>query len=442
MPTAAPSEFVEQASSNEGEDDATAGMSVLWALVALAALAIIGCLVFAALRFRHMEKAKALEMDQWSSRNAGVSNPMYAVPDGNGGLVRVLSDPYRKSGVPGETSTDAGLYGGVTPLEEEVSTEDTYGGADAVIGGYLNVESIDDAAVRGRWLKGCDGTQANPGPPVPRASENAIYDLSFQIPTAEGTTVVAYQDSDTVGGADAEYMVVGGADVAVYDGDTYMPMAAAGPAVKAGGDPHLNTDAKLGHAAASEEVVLTDTYDSITSSVAVGEGILTTSFRKSASTAAAAAQASLCMHASLTTGTGCNLKPAAASQYCINHTCTLGDCARNKPSGQSFCDQHSIGSIDLYGRQAAPTADNPAAADPGGASMVEYDVVETTPRGAVSGSLPASAADYAGAVPTYAGAGPSYGDARMVNGAQQYGVPDAMGVELNADGAYTGTTDM
>ena len=328
-------------------------MTGVWAVVVIVAALILGCLLFAMIRYRHQEKSKALEMEQWASnrRVTGVANPMYAIPGEDGGAVTVVQDPYRTPG----PSSNAALYNVVDPgANNDIYCGDTYG-SDTYGGdtygeltegslGYLDVTGVDN------------GNDDNDGDgrselPVLNAA-NPLYDLSFNIPTADGANVVAYQDSDTAGAANAKYSIVAGDDT--YGGATYSQ-------VESQGYSHARTIVNESYDdPTGNEVGLTEGYASLNHNRAERynsrTAIPTTTFTKPTSAAPApSVEASLCAHES-TSGPECNLKPEASSQFCINHTCKLGTCQRDKSSGQSFCDQHNIGNIDLYGQQTAPMA--------------------------------------------------------------------------------------
>lgn len=178
-------------------------MTVVWAVVVIVALAILGCLVFAMLRWRHQEKQKAIEVSQWADqrRDRGVTNPLYDVPMEGGDSVTVMQDPYRVA-----TSDNVGLYDVVEPVGD-----DTYGAVAAVddgeIAGYLDVGGAED-------------------PPVLDAHETAMYDNAFAIPTDDGSSVVAYEasgdksDGYLVVNSEGPYGLVANSE-GPYGGDVY-----------------------------------------------------------------------------------------------------------------------------------------------------------------------------------------------------------------------------
>ena len=289
-------------------------------------LLVLGCLVFAVIRYRYAERQKAAEMEQWADRRRshGTVNPLYAIPTENGSSVTVIQDPFRVA----DSSSNLPLYDLVQPGDGY----DTYGevlSIDDECTGYLDVGSSDH-----------DPTALNP-------QESTIYDLvhrrnssgaSFKIPAEDGSSVVAYRTPARGGKDDSEYIVVTGG------GSEKSSLA---PTYDLRDDNDMNPDP----AAPYDTTFTEETTDTIYDNAAAGP-IPTISFRKSKQ---ATSTTGICSHMS-GTGKKCAFKSAGPSQYCSNHTCTLGSCFNNKPSGQTLCDEHSIGSIDLYGHQAATSA--------------------------------------------------------------------------------------
>ena len=138
----------------------------------------------------------------------------------------------------------------------------------------------------------------------------------------------------------------------------------------------------------------------------------------------------LCSHMS-GTGKKCAFKSIGPSQYCSNHTCTLGGCFNNKPSGQTVCDEHSIGAIDLYGHQhvvasahpneTSTEAEEPPPPRPAKTSVLdaEYLVVAGKQHPDSALATYATLSPYNDADPSavvYDTAGPSYDTAGPSNG--------------------------
>jgi hypothetical protein len=300
-------------------------------------LLVLGCLVFAVIRYRFAERQKALEMEQWADkrRSHGTVNPLYAIPTDDGSWVTVIQDPFRVAG-----SSNVPLYDLVEPGDGSGDGYDTYGevfGIDDDEGtGYLDVDSPD-----------YDPIALSP-------QETTIYDLaqrqnssgfsraaSFKIPAEDGSSVVAYRSPAGGSETDGEYVVVTGAG---SECASLTPMCDPG-------DNATNPEPAAPYATAFTAESTTDTiYDN-----AAAGPIPTTSFRKPKQ---ASPTMGLCSHMS-STGKKCAFKSTGPSRYCSNHTCTLGGCFNNKPSGQTVCDEHSIGSIDLYGHQQVVTSVHP-----------------------------------------------------------------------------------
>ena len=364
----------------------------------IVALLIIGCLVFAVLHHRHGEKQKSLEVAQWADnrRGHGVVNPLYMVPTDDGSTVTVIQDPYRVAGA----SNDVGLYDVVDP------NDDTYGevdGIDDACNGYLDVGDYDHIALSAQETTIYDLSQR-------QNSSGFTRGTSFKIPTDDGSFVVAHQEAGAGGEQDGEYVVVTGAgaeyaeiapahtdmnpDSVPYDtvvseetptddaeellanlGLGHAPVPAPAniavdePTVEDGGPPagfadttgdahdYANVESVPDNellAVGNELTVPSPTtknqddndFGAVDAAAAAGP-IPTMSFRKPKP---ATSTMSVCSHMSAA-GKMCAFKPAGLSRFCSNHTCTLGGCLNNKSSGQTVCDQHSIGSIDLYGHQ-------------------------------------------------------------------------------------------
>ena len=331
FPSLSPSTFVDFAQGSQQEDTATA--TVTWTVVVIVALLVMGCLVFALIRYRHGEKEKALEVAQWADnrRGHGVANPLYSIPTDDGSSVTVIQDPYRVAGA----SNDVGLYDVVAPVD------DTYG----------EVEPIDDAGEGYLDVGGAAGNYNHLlGPTTLSSQETTIYDMaqrqnssgfirgggtSFRIPVDDGSSVVAYRES----GADSEYLVVAGAgDLAPAYVDPTHPGASYDSVVPA----------EIPSSAAVLLASLGVGPGAVGAPLAAGP-IPSMSFRKPNP---ATSTMSACAH--MSAHKTCAFKAAGPSRYCSNHTCTLVGCLNNKPSGQTVCDQHSVGSIDLYGHQMAP----------------------------------------------------------------------------------------
>jgi hypothetical protein len=184
FPSASPSLFASAAGSQQ--ENTSAGMTVVWAVVVIVALAILGCLVFAMLRWRHQEKQKAIEVSQWADqrRDRGVTNPLYDVPMEGGDSVTIMQSPYRVA-----TSDNVGLYDVVEPVGD-----DTYGAVaavdDAGIAGYLDVGGAEDPPVLD-----AHETAMYDNAETAINAETAMYDNAFAIPTDDGSSVVAYEAS-------------------------------------------------------------------------------------------------------------------------------------------------------------------------------------------------------------------------------------------------------
>ena len=330
FPSASPSIVVDFAEGSQQED--TAGGTVTWTVVVVVVLLILGCLVFAVIRYRHAERQKALEMEQWTDRRRShaMVNPLYAIPADAGGSVTVFQDPFRVA-----DSSNLPLYDLVQPGDGY----DTYGevlSIDDECTGYLDVGSSDHdpTALNPQASTICDLAQPQSSSGFSRGSGT-----SFKIPAENGSSVVAYQDADE----DSRHLVVAGAgDLAPAYVDPYAPPGASCDTVVPAETP-------------------ADVSAVLLASLVVGPGavgapsaagpIPSMSFRKPNP---ATSTMSACAH---TSGhKTCAFKAAGPSRYCSNHTCTLVGCLNDKPSGQIVCDQHSIGSIDLYGHQTAPPA--------------------------------------------------------------------------------------
>ena len=288
-------------------------------------LLILGCLVFAVIRYRHAERQKALEMEQWADRRRshGTVNPMYAIPADAGGSVTVFQDPFRVA-----DSSNLPLYDLVQPGDGY----DTYGevlSIDDECTGYLNVGSPDHdpTALNPQTSTICDLAQPQSSSRFSRGSGT-----SFKIPAEHGSSVVAYRDADSI--------VAGAADLAPEYVDPYAPPGAS-----------YNTVVPAETPADVSAVLLASLGPGAVGAPPATGPIASISFRKpNPATSTILACAHMSAHKT------CAFKAAGPSQYCSNHTCTLVGCLNNKPSGQAVCDQHSIGSIDLYGHQTAPPA--------------------------------------------------------------------------------------